>query len=268
MNIGLYFRGINAIEAPQLQRLQQLMTDAGINYCRVDGNSSIEYLDMVLSIGGDGTLLSCVHCIGYKGVPVVGVNFGHLGFLTSAGQGNLEELVEDLRLHRYSIEERSLLKVKVRRQGQELVEDEGFVLNEVSLHRRDAGGLLNTHVYVQNLFVSTYSGDGLIVATPTGSTAYSLSCGGPILTPDSGCFVITPVAAHSLTLRPIIVPDDVELHLLTEGRDPMFSLGLDSRTLQLPIGSEVWLCKESFCLSLVRTHGENFFSAMREKMRM
>lgn len=268
MKLGLFYRGINAVEEPQLQRLEQLMTVAGIAYCRVDSNSSVKDLDMVLSIGGDGTLLSCAHCVGYKGVPVIGVNFGHLGFLTSAGRGELEELVDDLCQGHYTIEERTLLKVKVRRSDQSDISDEGFVLNEVSLHRPDAGGLLNTNVYVNGLFVSTYSGDGLIVATPTGSTAYSLSCGGPILTPDSGCFVVTPVAAHSLTLRPIIVPDAVELHLVTEGRDPVFSLGLDSRTLQLPTGSEVWLCKESFCLRLVRTHGENFFSAMREKMRM
>ena len=216
-------------------------------------------IDFLLSIGGDGTLLSSVRLIGSSGIPVVGVNFGHLGFLTTVGQGGMSQFVADLLAERYTIEERTLLRV-------DNATKPHFALNEVTLYRKEEVSLLRTNLYVDDEFVATYDGDGLIVATPTGSTAYSLSCGGPILTPNSGCFVITPIGAHTLTLRPMIVPDSAKIRLEPVADQRGFYMATDSTSVLVSGSPQIRLAKENFSIRLVRMHKQSFFTAIHEKL--
>ncbi len=220
-------------------------------------------IDVMISIGGDGTLLNAVHQIGRAGVPVVGINFGHLGFLTTAGRDDIDKLVDCLYNRRYTIERRTMLEVVIHygNETQEL-----SALNEVYLHRCEQSPLLHTQVEVNGDMVATYAADGVIVATPTGSTAYSLSCGGPILTPDSGSLVITPIAAHTLTQRPVILSDNVRLRLHDEESDVRFTLGVDSYVCQLGGDSVIEICKADYHTQLVRIEKQNFFSAIRDKL--
>ena len=216
-------------------------------------------IDIIISIGGDGTLLSAVHQTGGSGVPIVGINFGHLGFLTTAGRDDIEKLAECLTTGSYSIEQRTMLEVKTSCSTL-------YALNEVYLHRLDQSPLLHTQVEVDGYMVATYAADGLIVATPTGSTAYSLSCGGPILAPGSGSIVITPIAAHTLTLRPVVLSDNVALRLHNEESDIVCTLGVDSYVTQLSGTDAVEIRKAPYQVSLVRIGQQNFFSAIRDKL--
>lgn len=219
-------------------------------------------IDMMVSIGGDGTLLSAVHKIGDMGIPVVGINFGHLGFLTTAGRDDMAKLAACLKEGRYSIEPRTMLQVTLDGGERQPL----FALNEVYLHRRDQQPLLHTQVQVDGDMVATYAADGLIVATPTGSTAYSLSCGGPILAPGSGSLVITPIAAHTLTQRPIILSDKVCLRLRDEEDDVEYTLGVDSFVCSKRGSDVIGICKAPFSTHLVRIEHQNFFSALRDKL--
>lgn len=228
--------------------------------------SSGQPIDMMVSIGGDGTLLSAVHKIGDSGIPVVGINFGHLGFLTTAGRDDIHKLASCLKEGRYTIESRTMLQVTLDAQSDESSRPLLYALNEVYLHRCEQQPLLHTQVQVDGDMVATYAADGLIVATPTGSTAYSLSCGGPILAPGSGSLVITPIAAHTLTQRPIILSDDVCLRLRDEEADVRYTLGVDSFVCNMMGGSVIEIRKADFCTHLVRIEHQNFFSALRDKL--
>lgn len=229
-----------------------------------DGET-ISDIDMMVSIGGDGTLLSAVHKIGRCGVPVVGINFGHLGFLTTAGRDDIDLLAQCLSEGNYTIEPRTMLEVCVN-------DPHGCrsgiysALNEVYLHRIDQSPLLHTRVVVDNDFMATYAADGLIVATPTGSTAYSLSCGGPILAPGSGSLVVTPIAAHTLTQRPIILSDGVHISLRDESPEARFTLGVDSFVTSLDGSCTIEVAKADYHTRLVRIGHQNFFSAIRDKL--
>ena len=267
MRIALYHRNISADAQQRLEKLVSALEDKHVEVVRFDAlEEDIEKrwrdsqpIDFLLSIGGDGTLLSSVRLIGSSGIPVVGVNFGHLGFLTTVGQGGMSRFVADLLAERYTIEERTLLRV-------EDADKPHFALNEVTLYRKEEVSLLRTNLYVNDEFVATYDGDGLIVATPTGSTAYSLSCGGPILTPNCGCFVITPIGAHTLTLRPMIVPDSAHIRLEPASGQKGFYMATDSTSVLISGSPIIRLSKENFTIRLVRMHRQSFFMAIHEKL--
>ena len=227
-----------------------------------DGAQNLKQ-DFLFSIGGDGTLLKTVALLGRHNVPIVGVNLGHLGFLTTISSSNLDEYVAELIKGNYTIEERSLLHVEYCVNNQL---SERFVLNEVNLHRDKPLTLISTDVFVDGDFLATYAGDGIILATPTGSTAYSLSCGGPILTPNSNCFVLTPIAVHTLTFRPIILPDTANIRLVTTSKTDTMCLGLDSDSIIVPTTTEINIHKEDFGIRLVRMDKQNFYSALRDKL--
>jgi len=257
MKLALYYRHIDEAVKPALEELTSTLRQKNIETVTVHDGDSVAGCDLICSIGGDGTLLSSVQFARNGNPadfpPILGINFGHLGFLTTVGRENLYSLADDLLAGRYTLEERTLLQVG----------DNDYTLNEIFVHRKEEASLLRTQVYVDNQYVATYAGDGVIVATPTGSTAYSLSCGGPILTPDSRCFVITPISAHTLTLRPIIVPDTATVHLHI--CDECF-LGVDSRRNTLPADYDLELQRAPFSIRLVRMNTQNFFSAIREKL--
>lgn len=259
MKIALYLRHIDHASQPVFDELVSALHAKGIAVQPVTDGDSVDGCDFLFSIGGDGTLLSSVQFIRSSNPaafpPILGVNFGHLGFLTTVGKENLTSVVNDLIEGHFSLEERTLLEVG----------GEGYALNEVFIHRSDDGTLLRTQLFVDGDFVATYAGDGVIVATPTGSTAYSLSCGGPILTPNSRSLVVTPISAHTLTLRPIIVPDSARVTLRIEDGSH-YTLGMDSRRRHLGGCNEFSLCRAPFTIRLVRMNTQNFFSAIRDKL--
>jgi len=263
MKIALYVRYLEDSSREQIERLARLLHSSGVETEEIVDRLPEGGYDFFFSIGGDGTLLSSVHLIGRRDIPVLGINFGHLGFLTTAGRDDLDTLVADLLGGRYAVEPRTLLHVS---HGGGEERHDTFALNEVTLHRLDDGTLLQTDLYANDDFVGTYNGDGLIIATPTGSTAYSLSCGGPILTPDCGCFVITPVCPHNLTFRPVIVSDSARLRLVTHPREERFNLSADSRRIHLDCGTEVRIERENYSVRLVRLHNQTFFSAIHQKL--
>lgn len=266
MKIALYIRHIDDSAQQSLQQLIDILHAHGVQTLLVDGDTRlapVDFPEFLFSIGGDGTLLSAMHLVGNSGIPVVGINFGHLGFLTTMGKDDdIEDFVEEFLAGHYAIEERTMLNVLLPNS----VRMRHTALNEVSLHRSLNTSLMRTEVYVDGEFVATYEGDGVIVATPTGSTAYSLSCGGPILMPNSGCFVITPIGAHTLTLRPIIVPDTAQIRLVTDSRHSTLTLGIDSATHQMAGGLDVNVCRKDYRVRLLRMNSQNFFSAIHEKL--
>jgi NAD+ kinase len=259
MKIALYLRHIDHASQPVFNELVEALHAKGIAVQPVTDGDSVDGCDFLFSIGGDGTLLSSVQFVrssnpsGFP--PILGINFGHLGFLTTVGKEDFGAMIEDLIAGHYSLEQRTLLQIN----------EESYALNEVFLHRSEESSLLRTQVFVDGDYVATYAGDGVIVATPTGSTAYSLSCGGPILTPNSKGLLITPISAHTLTLRPIIVPDTSKLLLRVENAD-QFTLGMDSRRRQLQGSVELSLQRAPFTISLIRMNTQNFFSAIRDKL--
>lgn len=259
MKVALYYRHIDQADFPAFDCLCAELQRADVETQTVSDGDSLDGIDYLFSIGGDGTLLSSVQFIHKTHTdtfpPILGINFGHLGFLTTAGKDNLASLVNDLLAGRFTTESRTLLEV----------EGVDYALNEVFLHRPEESSMLRTEVYVDNLYVATYAGDGVIVASPTGSTAYSLSCGGPILTPDSSCFAITPISAHTLTLRPIIIPDTAHLELRIDSDQP-FTLGIDSRRTHLQGPASFSLSRAPFTIRLIRLDTQNFFSAIRDKL--
>ena len=261
MRVAIHIKNKTTEHLSGSEALEKALRDAGVDIVRNwDGQKVV---DIVISIGGDGTLLSAVHLIGEKEIPVVGINFGHLGFLTTAGRNDIELLVRSLVDRDYSIEKRTMLDVNVMMKT-------GYshynALNEVYLRRPDSCPLLHTQVELDGNLVATYAADGLIVATPTGSTAYSLSCGGPILAPESGSLVLTPIAVHTLTQRPVILSDGVRMRLKDENPSITYTIGIDSTLLTVGGDSVVEVSKATFCTNLIRIGKQNFFSAIREKL--
>ncbi len=221
-------------------------------------------VDYLLSIGGDGTFLDTVRLVKDSGVPVLGINLGRLGFLSSISKDEISSAINALVSKDFKLVPRILVKIKT---DDDLFGEMNYGLNEVSIRRRDSSSLMVLHVYVDGEMLNSYWADGLIIATPTGSTAYSLSCGGPILTPGSKNFVITPIATHNLTVRPFVIPDDSKIRIELEGRDKQFLVSLDSRTefINKPIVLNIE--KETFNINLIQMDHRNFFSTIRDKLK-
>lgn len=219
--------------------------------------------DILVSLGGDGTLLDTLALVRDSQIPVIGINFGRLGFLASINKTEIHEAIKALIKGEYSIDKRSLLSLESKTG---LFGDENFALNDITIHRRDDSAMMIIYAYMNGEFVNSYWADGLIIATPTGSTAYSLSCGGPIILPSAQNFVITPVAPHNLNVRPIIVPDDVELTFEVEARSTKFLLTCDSRTETVDRSVKININKAKFNINLIRLNNETFLTTLRNKL--
>jgi len=221
-----------------------------------------EGLDFLFSLGGDGTFLETVNLVRNSGIPVLGVNIGRLGFLSYISQENMEESLESVFSGKYDIEERMLLKVEV--PGVDL-NDLAVALNEVRIYK-NSGSLITIHVKVNDEFLSAYWADGLLLSTPTGSTAYNLSVGGPIVVPESNSFVLSPIAPHNLTVRPLVLPDSAVLQLSVDTRDTQYQLAMDSRTIDLDVDSVVTIRKADYALKMIRIENISFYSTLRNKL--
>ncbi|MFP4470727.1 MAG: NAD kinase [Bacteroidales bacterium] len=219
--------------------------------------------DILFSIGGDGTLLDTITLVRDSGIPILGVNLGRLGFLSSIGRDEILPAIDHVIAGNYSLEKRTLLSLTTQ---QNLFGKLNYALNELSITKTDNNSLAVVNVYVDDKFLNTYWADGLIVATPTGSTAYSLSCYGPILTPGSENFVITPIASHNLTVRPIVIPDKNTIRIKVGGRNKHYQVGLDSRYQTIDHSVELLVNRASFSINLIQLPNKDFFSTIREKL--
>lgn len=222
-----------------------------------------EEIDCIISLGGDGTLLDTVTLVRNKNIPVMGINFGRLGFLASIGKENLTSAVSALVNRTYVLDKRVLIHLD---SNIPLFDGLPYGLNEFSIHKRDIASMIKIHTYLNGEFLNSYYADGLILATPTGSTGYSLSCNGPVVFPDSGSFVITPVAPHNLNVRPIVVPDNTVISFEVESRSDQIICALDSRREIVEKDIQLAVKKENFTISLVRLNENNFLQTLRTKL--
>ncbi len=225
-----------------------------------DMDSSI---DCLISLGGDGTLLDTVSLVKDTGIPVLGINYGRLGFLANIGREEINSAVEALVDRKYVLDKRTLLHLDA---NQPLFGDVPYALNEFTLHKSDISPMIKIHTYLNGEFLNTFWADGLIVATPTGSTGYSLSCNGPVVFPESASFVITPVSPHNLNIRPIIVPDNNIVSFEVEGRTDNFICSMDSRRELVSKEIQLAVKKEEFGLNLIRLNENNFLQTLRSKL--
>ncbi len=223
----------------------------------------VDQADMVFSIGGDGTLLDTVPLLRDSGIPVLGINMGRLGFLSSVSKNEIDLAVKQVMEKRFSLENRSLITLS---QPENMFPVVNYALNEVTVFRKETTSLIVIQVYVDNHFVNAYWADGLILATPTGSTAYSLSAGGPIITPNSANFVITPIATHNLSVRPIVIPDTSIIRFRVVGRHTTYSLSMDSRSVVIDKPIELEFKKAHFGLNMVMMEEKDFFKTIRDKL--
>lgn len=223
----------------------------------------VSQADILLSLGGDGTLLDTLALVRDSQIPVIGINFGRLGFLASINKSEINAAIKALVHGEYSIDKRSILSVDSKKS---LFGDVNFALNDITIHRRDNSAMMIIHAYMDGEFINSYWADGLIIASPTGSTAYSLSCGGPIILPNSQNFVITPVAPHNLNVRPIVVPDDVTLTFEVDARSTKFLVTCDSRTETVDRTVKINISKAKFKLNLIRLNNETFLTTLRNKL--
>lgn len=220
-------------------------------------------IDFLISLGGDGTLLDTVTLVRDKALPVVGINFGRLGFLASIGPDEVTEAVQALARRSYIIDKRSLIHLD---SNIPLFNDVPYALNEFAIHKRDIAPMIKIHTYINGELLNTYWADGLILSTPTGSTGYSLSVGGPVVFPESGSFVLTPIAPHNLNVRPIIIPDNTIVSFEVESRADEIICALDSRREWVDKNVLLAVRRENFSIHLVRLNENNFLQTLRNKL--
>ncbi|MBO4803297.1 MAG: NAD kinase [Muribaculaceae bacterium] len=218
--------------------------------------------DMALSLGGDGTFLTTVMWVSQMGMPILGINTGHLGYLTAGHLDEESELIDDVLAGNYRIEERTMLQVKC-----DAVEiPHPWALNEVAILRHDTSSMLDMETSLRSRELTTYRGDGLIVSTPTGSTAYNMSVGGPILEPTTSCLVLSPISPHSLTMRPLVVRDDSEIVVRTHSRASQYEVSIDGEVALCPTGSTLTISRAPYCARVVQRESNNFASTLRKKL--
>ncbi|HTL80952.1 MAG TPA: NAD kinase [Bacteroidia bacterium] len=227
-----------------------------------DFNAIRGQADFLMSLGGDGTILETIAYVRNSGIPILGINTGRLGFLAGLTvEEALDHAVERLKAKQFMIDKRSLLKLEGSMFG-----DVPYALNEFTVQRKDTSAMMTIHASVNGEFLNSYWADGLIIATPTGSTAYSLSCGGPLVVPDAKNFIITPLSPHNLNVRPLIVSEESVIKLKVEGRSPEYLATLDARSHAFPVESELTISKGDFKVSLIRFNEQHFFHTIREKL--
>lgn len=217
---------------------------------------------LVISIGGDGTFLKCVSYINDSEVPILGINTGRLGFLANVSKDQISEALNEIKLKNYVFQKRSLLRVEVAGS----VEGEFFAMNELAIHKKDSSSMVSVNVFLDGNFLNSFWSDGLIVSTPTGSTAYSLSCGGPIITPGCQVHILTPIAPHNLNVRPVVVPDHMPIKLSVEGRGRSYLMSIDGKSTSIKQGQEITITKADFMINVIKFENNNFLDTIRNKL--
>lgn len=256
MNVALYGNSRPEITA---QIKQKLLSIPGVSL--VEGDAEV---DMALSVGGDGTFLRTAAAIGRSEVPILGINAGHLGFLADVPLSEVDDALASILVEkRFEVEHRSLLHLDVLNCQQPYQQN---ALNEVAILKRDQSSMVSVSVYVDGNFLNQYDADGLAIATATGSTAYAMSAGGPILEPQSNCWVIVPIAPHSLTTRPLVIRDSCELDIEVESRNNIYLVATDGKPVHLTTQSKLHLSKADYQIGVVRRPDHTFFDTLRTKL--
>lgn len=283
MRIAILGKPFDADMAPHLQRLfddlaarqvqvavakpfhtllsQQLQLPADLRL--FDRGDDLRGTDYVLSIGGDGTLLDTVTYVGRQQIPILGINTGRLGFLSTVAPEQIPQAMDALFRGHFTLESRSLIHADT---DPDVFGGIDFGLNEFSILKRDSSSMIVVHTYIDGEYLNSYWADGLVVSTPTGSTGYSLSCGGPVMLPQTNNFIIAPVCPHNLNVRPLIVPDRSVISFEIEGRSNNFLLSLDSRSVTVDAGIQVAVRREAFDAKLIKLNHVNFLSTLRSKL--
>ena len=284
-NILLYGQTVKLTDTGIIKALLQKLEDSPLDYYIFDGyklslnEASIEYkdrsaintkddletnaIDLIITLGGDGTILKATNLVQDLDIPIMGINMGRLGFLANIEKSKTLSAVDSIIAGDFFTEERSMLSL---RSNLPLFEDMPFALNDFTVHKRDTSSMITITVMVDDKYLNSYWADGLIFSTPTGSTGYSLSCGGPIISPDSGNIVITPIAPHNLNVRPIVISNDAEISIRVEGRSEYFLCTMDSRYETITAEHKITLTKCPFRTKLAHLNGTDFMQTIREKM--
>ena len=220
-------------------------------------------LDIALSVGGDGTFLRTAMRIGKKGIPILGINTGRLGFLADISTTEIEDTLEEIFKNYYHVEERTLLRLTTET---DRFGGYHYALNEVAILKRDTASMITIHTSLNQEYLTSYQADGLVIATPTGSTAYSMSVNGPIMLPHVNSLILSPVAPHSLNVCPLVIPDDLEILLTVESRSQNFLISLDGRSEVFPSGAQFMVSKADFNVRVIKRYGHTFYKTLREKL--
>lgn len=284
MKIALFGKNFSGERVPFFRMMLESLVDAGAELCiykpyfeqvkpYLEFPRNIPFfhnyadlpkdVDILFSVGGDGTLLDTLPLVRNSGIPVLGINMGRLGFLSSVSKQEVVQAITAIFNNRYTLESRSLLLLE---NPEGIFTDINYALNEVTVFRKETTSLIVIQVFVDDVFVNSYWADGLIVATPTGSTAYSLSAGGPILVPSACDFVITPIATHNLSVRPIVIPDKSTIRLKVVGRHTQFTISMDSRIAIIDQSTDIVINRAPFGMQLVKMEDKDFFGTIREKL--
>ncbi len=221
--------------------------------------------DLLVSVGGDGTILRAITFVQDLGIPIIGINTGRLGFLATIQVDGIENAIQDIIDGKYRISERSLLSIETTPEN-DTITSLNFALNEVAVSRKNTTSMITVETHLDGEYLTSYWSDGLIVSTPTGSTGYSLSCGGPVITPGTNSFVLTPIAPHNLSARPLVIPDTTEIQLKVNGREEQHLVSLDSRIATLDNGTLIKIKKASFKIKMIDLLNESFLITLRKKL--
>ncbi len=259
----LAMHGVEIYVHPQLcEFLKQNVKS--VQYKVLDDTVKLKgFIDLFLTLGGDGTLLDMVAVIRDSGIPVIGINFGRLGFLASINKNDIDAAIYAVVNKQFTLDSRELLSID---SEMEIFGKDNFALNDITIHKRDDAAMITTHVFLNKEFLNSYWGDGIIISSSTGSTAYSLSCGGPIIFPESNSIVLTPVAPHNLNVRPIVLPDTSILAFDVECRSNNYLVSCDSRTAIIDKTMRFQVSKAEFRLNLIRLNNESYLSTLRNKL--
>lgn len=228
-----------------------------------DTTDVLDRIDIALSIGGDGTFLRTAAVIGNRPVPILGINTGRLGFLADISSHEIEDTLEEIFKNYYKIEERTLLCLKT---ADKQYKGYNYALNEVAVLKRDTSSMITIHTMLDGEYLTSYQADGLVIATPTGSTAYSMSVNGPIIVPQNQSLVLSPVAPHSLNVRPLVIPDSCQIDLHVESRNKTFLISLDGRSEVFPAGIRLSISKADYTTKVLKRYNHTFYQTLREKL--
>ena len=285
VTIAIYGRQTKANACPEVSDMFVLLDKLGVNILldaglyeylsatlklpthRIKAFSGADELvgtaDFLLSIGGDGTLLETLGLVRNSGIPVLGINTGRLGFLACVSTSEITAAIQCLISNQYTIDKRTLLQVAAEAP---VFSNFEIALNEVNVHARDSSMMITIHTYINGQYLNSYWADGLIVATPTGSTAYSLSCGGPLMIPASQSLILTPISPHNLNARPLVISDSDHIRMVVESRSKTFRVSLDSRTFKVDTGLAIDVKKADFLFNLIRLKEQDFIQTLRNKL--
>jgi NAD+ kinase len=284
MNVAIYSQKVNRQNLPYFKEIIDIFNDFGWNpvvekelkeqlVAKMDLSEKTDEfsshkdfhagIDLTMSIGGDGTFIKSVGFIRDSGVPILGINTGRLGFLANISKDQIQQTMDQVKAKNYEFQKRSLLRIQTE---ENIFGEDNFALNELTLQKKDTASMITVHASLDNKYLNSYWADGLIVSTPTGSTAYSLSCGGPIITPGCQVHILTPIAPHNLNVRPVVVPDHMPIKLKIEGRDRKCLMSLDGVSKNIRQDEEIIVTKAEFMINVVKFESNNFLDTIRNKM--